>query len=165
MSLVSRIGWVGILSTFLMSAMWAQGSPPGTAGSASNKDGAEVFVIKNETKKMQQMLRNKGHYQGKVDGVLGLRTRASIRAYQKAETLPITGHVDTRTADGLGIRPESSWGDSRSAGPGTERGSGWTTSEVGRNKPSAGIRRAGGRATKAWRKDVSTPKDDALNKH
>ena len=41
-----------------------------------------------------------------VDGVLGLRTRAGIRSYQKAENLPVTGQLDTRTAGKLGVTPE-----------------------------------------------------------
>lgn len=131
MLLVSRIGWAGIASTFLMTAMLAQGFPPSAAGSDSNQKKVAVFVIKDETKKMQETLRNKGHYRGKVDGILGLRTRASIRAYQKAETLPITGQVDTRTADGLGVRPEWSWGNSGSTGPKTGKGSDWAASEIG----------------------------------
>jgi peptidoglycan hydrolase-like protein with peptidoglycan-binding domain len=55
---------------------------------------------------MQQTLQDKGHYHGKVDGVFGLRTRASIRAYQKAENLPVTGQLDTQTAIKLGVTAE-----------------------------------------------------------
>ena len=92
-----------------------------------------AFVIKNEIKKIQGLLRDKGHYRGKVDGVVGLKTRASIRAYQKAENIPVTGQVDTRTADGLGVRPESIWGNSKSTGGGT------TDGKIKRSKPSAAI--------------------------
>ena len=42
----------------------------------------------NDVKKMQQTLRDKGHYRGDIDGVFGLRTHASIRGFQKAENLP-----------------------------------------------------------------------------
>jgi peptidoglycan hydrolase-like protein with peptidoglycan-binding domain len=55
---------------------------------------------------MQQTLHDQGHYRGKVDGVFGLRTRASIRAYQKAENLPVTGQLDTQTAAKLGTTAE-----------------------------------------------------------
>ena len=55
---------------------------------------------------MQQTLQDKGHYRGKADGVFGLRTRASIRAYQKAENLPVTGQLDNETAGKLGVTPE-----------------------------------------------------------
>src|ERR1022692_1448063 len=60
----------------------------------------------NDVVKMQQTLQDKGHYRGKVDGVLGLRTRASVRAYQKAENLPVTGQLDTPTAVKLGLTAE-----------------------------------------------------------
>ena len=51
-------------------------------------------------------LRDEGRYRGKVDGVFGLRTRASIRGLQKAENLPVTGQLDTQTASKLGVKPE-----------------------------------------------------------
>jgi hypothetical protein len=56
--------------------------------------------------KMQQILEDAGRYRGQVDGVLGLRTRASIRGFQKVEKLPITGELDVQTASKLGVRPE-----------------------------------------------------------
>jgi hypothetical protein len=56
--------------------------------------------------KVQETLRNKGHYRSKVDGVFGLRTGAGIRAYQRAESLPVTGQLDTQTAGKFGVRPE-----------------------------------------------------------
>lgn len=56
--------------------------------------------------KVQQILQDGGHYRGKVDGVVGLRTRASIRGFQKLENLPVTGELDVQTAGKLGVRPE-----------------------------------------------------------
>ena len=38
--------------------------------------------------------------------MIGLRTRAGIRAYQKAENLPLTGGLDKETAVRLGVSPE-----------------------------------------------------------
>jgi peptidoglycan hydrolase-like protein with peptidoglycan-binding domain len=104
---------------------------------------------------MQETLLIKGHYRGKVDGVFGLRTRASIRAYQKAENLPVTGQVDARTADRLGIRPESNWDNSKSAEEEMGHGSDRAVGEIKRDKPSAGIRRAERRTDKTLRKTVS----------
>lgn len=60
-----------------------------------------------DVKATQQKLSDKGHYRGRVDGVFGLRTRASIRGFQKAENLPVTGQLDTQTAGKLGVPPES----------------------------------------------------------
>jgi peptidoglycan hydrolase-like protein with peptidoglycan-binding domain len=154
MFLASKIGWAGIAFTLLTTEMLVQGFPRSAAGSDSNKEGVAAFVIKNEIKKIQETLRNKGHYRGKVDGVFGLRTRASIRAYQKAENLPVTGEVDNQTADVLGVRPESNWGSSNRAGREVGHGSDWAGGEIKRDKPSAGIRRAEGRTSKTSRKEV-----------
>jgi peptidoglycan hydrolase-like protein with peptidoglycan-binding domain len=75
--------------------------------------------------RMQQTLQDKGCYHGKLDGVFGLRTRASIRAYQKAENLTVTGQLDTQTAAKLGITADV-------------RGEhGYETTQV---KPSAGVK-------------------------
>ncbi|HEX4920832.1 MAG TPA: hypothetical protein VFV92_08840, partial [Candidatus Bathyarchaeia archaeon] len=66
---------------------------------------------------------------------------AGIRAYQKAESLPVTGQLDTQTADRLGVRPE----DREETGYETAKG-----------KPSAYMNRAKGlgRTSKTPRKPV-----------
>ncbi len=158
MFLASKIVWAGIAFTLVTTGVMLQGFWRSPAGSDSNKEGVAAFVIKNEIKKIQETLRDKGHYQGMVDGVFGLRTRASIRAYQKAENLPVTGQVDSRTADGLGVRPESTWGSSESAGPGVGHGSDRVGDETAQGKPSAYIKWAEGsrRTNKTLRKAVKT---------
>jgi peptidoglycan hydrolase-like protein with peptidoglycan-binding domain len=162
MFLTSKIDWAGIALTLLTTGMSLPAFPQSGAGSDSNKQGVQAFVIKNEIQKMQEILRDKGHYRGKVDGVFGLRTRASIRAYQKAENLTITGEVDTRTAAGLGIRPESSWAHSQGAGRQDEHSSYIVAGEFKSEKPSAGIRRAKSVPGKSARKEVAsaTPMED-----
>jgi peptidoglycan hydrolase-like protein with peptidoglycan-binding domain len=140
MFLANKIGWAGIALTLLTTGMSVQGVPRSAAGSEFNKEGD---ADQNEIKKMQETLRNKGHHGGKVDGVFGLRTRASIRAYQKAENLPITGQLDTQTAGKLGVRPvgREETGDETTAG-----------------KPSAGIKwaKGSGRTSKTLPKSVKT---------
>lgn len=153
MFLASKIVWAGITLTLLTTGMLVQGFPGSKAVLNSDKKGVAAFVIKDEVEKMQETLLNKGHYQGEVDGVFGLRTRASIRAYQKAENLPITGQVDTRTADRLGVRPESSWSNSTGAGQ-VGRGSN-QAGESKKDKPSACIPWGEGGARKTSRKEVS----------
>jgi len=156
MSLASKIGWAGIAFTLVTTGMLVQGFPRCAAGSDSNKEKVAAFTVKNEVKKMQETLRDKRHYRGKVDGVFGLRTRASLRAYQKAEHLPITGQGDTRTADGLGLRPESNRNNSQSSGRQDGHGSDRAGGEIKRDKPSAGIKWAqgSGRTRKTLRKPV-----------
>jgi peptidoglycan hydrolase-like protein with peptidoglycan-binding domain len=149
MPLARKIGSAGIVSSLLMIGMLVQGFPRSAADSDSNKEGITAFVAKNEVSRMQETLHDKGHYHGKADGFFGLRTRASIRAYQKAENLPVTGQVDARTAAGLGVRPESTWGNSESVGTGVNSAG----DEIKRDKPSAGIRRSV-KARKTARKEV-----------
>jgi hypothetical protein len=49
----------------------------------------------------QQRLRNLRHYAGKVDGDLGPKTQAALRAFQKANRLEQTGALDDATRDAL----------------------------------------------------------------
>jgi peptidoglycan hydrolase-like protein with peptidoglycan-binding domain len=145
MFLASKIGLAGIAFALLTPGMLVHDSLRSTAGIDSNKNDVPAFVMKNEIKKMQGTLRDKGHYQGRIDGVLGLRTRAGIRAYQQAEHLTVNGQVDVRTANRLGIRPEWNWGNSHKS-----------AQEVGHiNKPSAGVGQAEGRARKPSRKGAA----------
>lgn len=142
MFLGNKIGWAGIALTILTTGMLVQGIPRSAAGSESNKEGV-AEVRQNEIKKIQETLRDKAHHRGKVDGAFGLRTRASIRAYQKAENLPITGQLDTQTAGRLGVRPV-----------GREKARYETTT----GKPSAGIKwaKSSGRTSKTLPKAVKT---------
>jgi len=159
MFLASKIVWAGIAFTLVTTGVVLQGFRLSPAGSDSDKEeGVAAFVIKNEIKKMQETLRDKGHYQGMVDEVFGLRTRASIRAYQKAENLPVTGQVDTGTADGLGVRPESTWGNSNNAGREVRHGNDRAGYETTQGKPSAYIKwaKGSGRTNKTLRKAVKT---------
>src|ERR1035438_6985918 len=142
MLLTSKIGWAGIIFTFLTTVVLAQGIPLSSAVSTFNKEGVTVFVIKDEIKKVQETLHGKGYYGGEVDGAIGLRTRASLRAYQKAENLPTTGQLDARTAAGLGVRPESTWGNSKNSksdGRQVGHSSDIVVGDFRGGKPSAGI--------------------------
>lgn len=148
MFFASKIACSGIV--FLLMTPWISGPRPMPVDSGTNLsrelvvDGGLALKEPEETpgndvKEMQQTLQNKGHYGGKVDGVFGLRTRASIREFQKAESLPVTGQLDVRTAGKLGIRPE------------VRRETGY---EAPQDKPSAGIKwvRGSRRSSQALRK-------------
>ena len=103
--LASKAAWAGI--AFLLLTTGISGSPRTMLASGSNLN-EEVSSVGDRAavNELQEALRNKGHYRGQIDGVFGLRTRASIRVYQKAENLPVTGNLDKETAGRLGVRPE-----------------------------------------------------------
>jgi peptidoglycan hydrolase-like protein with peptidoglycan-binding domain len=50
----------------------------------------------------QQMLKDKGYYQGDVDGILGPQTRRALRQYQKEHNMAATGRMTRETSERLG---------------------------------------------------------------
>ena len=50
----------------------------------------------------QQALKDAGHDPGSIDGVMGARTSAALKAYQQKQGLPVTGQLDDATAAKLG---------------------------------------------------------------
>jgi peptidoglycan hydrolase-like protein with peptidoglycan-binding domain len=128
MLLVGKAACVGL--TFLLLTIGISGPRPTLPTLRSNlSPEAPQDAHPNDVKEVQQTLQDKGHYRGQVDGVFGLRTRASIRAYQRAENLPITGKLDAETARKLGITAE------------VRDETGYETTQ---GKPSAGIKSAKG---------------------
>ncbi|MBZ5533306.1 MAG: peptidoglycan-binding protein [Acidobacteriia bacterium] len=103
MFFVSKAVCAGIALLLLTTGISGPG-PPITAEANSSKE-MPAAGDRTDVKKVQQTLWGKGHYRGKMDGVLGLRTRASIRGFQKAENLPVTGQLDALTAHKLGVSP------------------------------------------------------------
>jgi len=105
MLLASKAACAGIIFIVLATGISEPLPAPLPSGSSLGKE-VPGLAHPNDVIKMQQTLQDKGHYRGRVDGVFGLRTRASIRGFQKAENLPVTGQLDTQTAGKLGVRPE-----------------------------------------------------------
>ena len=54
-------------------------------------------VGRETMRRAQQALKERGHYDGSVDGISGPKTRSAIAAFQKAEDLPATGQLDPAT--------------------------------------------------------------------
>ena len=123
-------------------------------------------LSKGDIEKVQQSLIDKGFQSGNVDGVLGHRTRAGIREYQKSEKLPVTGRLDAETAGKLGVGPESIGGNFKGAGQEASEGSKEAAHEVTSGKPLAagkefgkGIGRAGEKVGKGVRGAVTLDSD------
>jgi peptidoglycan hydrolase-like protein with peptidoglycan-binding domain len=118
MFLASKVAWAGIVFMLLTTGISGTRPTPLSSGADLSKE-VPAVGHRNDVKKMQQTLRGKRHYRGKVDGVFGLRTRASIRGFQKAESLPVTKWAkgSGRTSKTLGksvktvAAPESGRGD------------------------------------------------------
>jgi hypothetical protein len=52
----------------------------------------------------QQALKEKGYDPGPIDGVMGTRTKEAIKSFQNASNLQVTGSLDARTAQELGLQ-------------------------------------------------------------
>ncbi|HEY3462143.1 MAG TPA: peptidoglycan-binding protein [Gaiellaceae bacterium] len=55
-----------------------------------------------QTAGLQVALRAQGLYRGPIDAIAGPATVAAVRAFQRAEGLPVTGLADARTREALG---------------------------------------------------------------
>lgn len=53
--------------------------------------------------RVQAALMRRGLYKGDIDGLLGPKTRAALRAFQRTEGIPETGRMDIATLTRLGI--------------------------------------------------------------
>ena len=53
---------------------------------------------------VQQQLAEAGYYRGEIDGVIGDGTRRAIRAYERANGLPVDGRIDENLLGQMGLR-------------------------------------------------------------
>ncbi|VUD74797.1 hypothetical protein MET9862_05430 [Methylobacterium symbioticum] len=60
-----------------------------------------------ERREVQALLAGRGHPVGAVDGKVGPRTRAAIRAYQAATGLPPDGYADAALLEHLRAAPSA----------------------------------------------------------
>jgi hypothetical protein len=155
MTPISETIWTRVIFTLLMTGMLGLSLMP----LASARDRGDI-------KKVQESLRDKGYYHGKVDGIPGPQTREGIRQYQKSENLPVTGRLNAETAGKLGVGPESESGDFKGAGHEIGAGGKELGHEMKEGKPIAagkemgkGLGRGGKDIGKGVKKAVSPESD------
>lgn len=122
-----------------------------------------------DTKKVQETLHDKGFYNGPVDGIMGHQTREAIRQYQKSEDMPVTGQLDGKTAEKLGVRPEPVGSEFKAGGEAVGTGGKGVGHEMKEGKPVAagkdlgeGIGKGGKDVAKGAKNAVS-PKSDSTD--
>ena len=64
---------------------------------------AEHQVSSKTARSVQSELKQKGYYEGDIDGVIGPRTREGLRRYQKEQGLAGDGRLTHETAVSLGV--------------------------------------------------------------
>ena len=64
---------------------------------------AQMTVSPEEIRRAQEALKTKGYDPGAASGNLHAGTQEALRQFQKANNLPVTGVLDDRTAETLGV--------------------------------------------------------------
>jgi hypothetical protein len=76
----------------------------GHGSSAATGDKSDVAGGNaSQVREVQEALKAQGHDPGPVDGTMGAQTQEALRAFQKSKDLPVTGQLDSKTIDELGI--------------------------------------------------------------
>lgn len=79
------------------------------AGTQTALAAEPLFVDGDTVREVQQTLRDRGFRLG-VDGIMGPRTQAVLRQFQKAENLEPTGQLNRQTLVALGVQEAASSG-------------------------------------------------------
>jgi Putative peptidoglycan binding domain len=66
-------------------------------GAEPHRSSLEAMPDQKLVREAQIALRDAGFYPGRIDGVMGPRTRAALREFQASQGLPQTGRLDTTT--------------------------------------------------------------------
>ena len=123
-SVVAAIVLSGVVG--LVTSAWSQEAPgerrqsdpnltrPGQQDVPGINQKGTAELSKNDMRAVEEALQTKGYKPGKIDGVADDETRAAIRAFQKANGFPVSGMVDQKTADRLGVKISSKSGAARS---------------------------------------------------
>ena len=80
-------------------SVWAQEPGGGVAPPSENA----VTLTAKEVRVVQQALFNRGYLMKQPSGILDAETRQAVRDFQKAQSLEVTGKIDTATLAKLGL--------------------------------------------------------------
>ena len=127
----------GTSGTGSSSDVQTQRDRSGSMGSSRRASGSG-HMSKDKVKEVQAALKSKGMDPGPEDGVMGPKTQAALREFQKSNSLQATGRIDEKTASALGIDVASSSSSGSSSGMGSSS-SGSSTGSRGSSKDSSGI--------------------------
>ena len=74
-----------------------------SAAANANKRGPIFRATKDQIKEAQTLLKGRSLYAGEITGKLGDDTRASLKKYQEAEGLKVTGTLNRATLEKMNI--------------------------------------------------------------
>jgi peptidoglycan hydrolase-like protein with peptidoglycan-binding domain len=93
----------GAMILSLASPLWA-GEETKEASAQEQKMESKTFARISNVREVQETLKANGQDPGAVDGIMGEKTRAALKAFQDANGLRATGRVNKQTAEKLGLR-------------------------------------------------------------
>ncbi len=65
----------------------------------------ETNMTRNKIAAIQRALKAKGYNPGPIDGVIGWETMRAVKAFQKANKLPVDKYLNIQTVKALGVNP------------------------------------------------------------
>ena len=103
----TKLGMILLSSvlTFSLPSTFSQASQK-DSGSTNAKMQKEMAPSQDEIKKAQQALKDKGMYNGALDGKMDAQFEKAVRDYQEANKLQASGKLDHATMMKLGVAAE-----------------------------------------------------------
>ncbi len=101
-TILSRSLLAGVFALTLTFPAWA--ADQAKSADVKQEKSEKHSQNSDEIKKVQEALKSKGNDPGAIDGRMGRKTRAALRAFQKSNGLKVTGTLDKETADKLGVQ-------------------------------------------------------------
>lgn len=118
--------WTNVLAMTMAGALVAATAFAQGSGGTNTDMMKSSMTGRDDVKAVQQALKDKGHDPGPVDGVMGPKTQAALRDFQKSSGIRESGRPDNETMAKLGVegRTSSTGAASPSASPGASSGAG-----------------------------------------
>jgi peptidoglycan hydrolase-like protein with peptidoglycan-binding domain len=98
-----RSSVAGALIMILASPAWAAEEKKAAPAKEEKAEKKAPGKGSEEIRKLQEALKAKGQDPGPIDGAMGSKTRAAVKAFQEASGLKATGRLDDQTAEKLGV--------------------------------------------------------------
>jgi peptidoglycan hydrolase-like protein with peptidoglycan-binding domain len=92
-----------VVSTIATAAQNSNSTTTTSTTKTARKRGPVFRANKDQVKQAQGILKTRGFYAGEPTGKLDADTRASLKKYQAAETLKVTGTLNKVTLEKMGV--------------------------------------------------------------